>query len=132
MIDGLRKQYHFQPNPDGAGKLAWDVHRLIERASALQVTQVPIATFDKLLDTVHWFDAHHEFTVRAVMEHAKLIEDADLSYAIILGADGRVMDGMHRICKAVADGREWIDAVQFDEDPPPDYVGVEPDVLPYD
>lgn len=61
----------------------------------------------------------------------RLIDAADLSYPIILSASGGVMDGMHRIVKAVLDGRTTIDAVQFDEDPDPDHVGVGPDDLPY-
>lgn len=66
------------------------------------------------------------------MEHAKLINEADLSYAIILDAHGRVMDGMHRICKAVMIGTSEIDAVQFHVDPPPDYKNCDPATLPYD
>lgn len=41
------------------------------------------------------------------------------------------MDGMHRVAKAALQGRNEIEAVQFDEDPDPDYVGREPDELPY-
>jgi hypothetical protein len=35
------------------------------------------------------------------VEHVRLIEAADLSFAIILSSDGRVMDGIHRVAKAV-------------------------------
>jgi hypothetical protein len=41
------------------------------------------------------------------------------------------MDGMHRVAKAVMEGREAIEAVQFDEDPAPDHVGLGPKELPY-
>ena len=58
--------------------------------------------------------------------------EADLRYPIILSADGRVMDGMHRVAKAYLEGRETIQAVQFEVDPRPDYIGVEADDLPYD
>ena len=34
------------------------------------------------------------------------------------------MDGMHRVGKALLLGRSSIDAVQFNKDPEPDYVGV--------
>lgn len=34
----------------------------------------------------------------------RLIHDVDLSFPIILGPDGRVMDGMHRIARAVMEG----------------------------
>jgi hypothetical protein len=42
------------------------------------------------------------------------------------------MDGMHRACRALLEGRTGIPAVQFSNDPPPDYVGREPDSLRYD
>lgn len=41
------------------------------------------------------------------------------------------MDGMHRPAKALLHGREHVDAVQFDEDPEPDHVGLGPDDLPH-
>lgn len=61
----------------------------------------------------------------------KLIEEADRSFPIILSATGAVMDGMHRSAKALLQGREEIDAVQFDRDPEPDQIGLRPDELPY-
>ena len=42
------------------------------------------------------------------------------------------MDGMHRVAKAFIAGHEYIDAVQFTEDPEPDYIDVDLDTLPYD
>ncbi len=57
---------------------------------------------------------------------------ADLAYPIILDSAGRVMDGMHRIGKALMLGHDYIDAVQFTVDPAPDYLGCDPDTLPYD
>ena len=46
-------------------------------------------------------------------------------------SDGRIMDGMHRVCKALLLGHRDIEAVRFVEDPTPDYIGVAPDDLPY-
>lgn len=43
----------------------------------------------------------------------RLTQQVDLAYPIILGADGRVMDGMHRIARALLDGLPTIRAVQF-------------------
>ena len=61
----------------------------------------------------------------------RLIKETDLSYPIILSSDGRVMDGMHRVAKALLGGQETIEAVQFSQDPEPDYIDVLPDDLPY-
>ncbi len=114
-------QYHFWPGDSGLD--AWDVHRLIELSRGLPVRAIEVASIAEF-DTVHWFDGTLERpTVRKVIEHAKLIQHADLSHAIILGQDGRVMDGMHRAARALLEGHETIDAVQFEIDPEPDYRG---------
>jgi hypothetical protein len=60
------------------------------------------------------------------------MQDCDLAFPIILSNDGRVMDGMHRVCKALLQKHNEIEAVRFIEDPEPDYIGVHPDDLPYD
>jgi hypothetical protein len=65
-------------------------------------------------------------------QHIRLIETADLRFPIILSSEGRVMDGMHRVVKALLAGRATIDAVRFTVDPEPDYIGVDPNQLPYD
>ena len=39
---------------------------------------------------------------------------------------------MHRVCKALLQGFDDIEAVRFAQDPEPDYIGVHPDDLPYD
>jgi hypothetical protein len=41
-------------------------------------------------------------------------------------------DGMHRVCKALFENRTEIEAVRFVHDPAPNYIGVDPDDLPYD
>jgi hypothetical protein len=51
---------------------------------------------------------------------------------VILGPDGRVMDGMHRIARALLEGRTTITAARFPVVPAPDHRGVHPDDLPYD
>jgi hypothetical protein len=70
-------------------------------------------------------------TWRTMLDHMTLIDEADLSFPIILSSSGAVMDGMHRVAKAVRRGWSEIDAVQFDDDPEPDHVGRGPNELPY-
>jgi hypothetical protein len=125
----VRKQYHFWPSERGL--LAWDVHRLIELSRELPRMQVPVESIAEL-DQVYWFDGEDERpTCRKVLQHLRLIEETDLAHPIILAADGRVMDGMHRVAKAVLEGRETIEAVKFNTDPEPDHVGRRPSELPY-
>lgn len=103
------------------GSWAWRVERLIELAADLPPEEVEVASFRELDFTV-WEGAP---TVREVVEHARRIMEADLSYPIIVSADGWIMDGCHRLAKAFMEGRETIKAVRFEKDPPPDeFIGM--------
>lgn len=123
----MRKQYYFRPS--SRGLLAWDVDRLVRLSSTLPRKRIPLSEIREL-DEV-WFGEDEPSTWRAMIEHMKLIEEADPSFPIILSSSGAVMDGMHRVAKAAWQGQEEIEAVQFDEDPEPDHVGLGPKELPY-
>ncbi len=122
----MRKQYHFRPS--AAGLRAWDIERLVALSKNLKWQLVPLASIREL-DEPYWGEP---MTCRNVAEHARLIEEADLGCPIILSSDGRIMDGMHRVLKALMRGARDIRAVRFLTDPEPDFVGVDPDDLPYD
>ena len=124
----MRKQYYFRPSAQGL--LAWDVDRLVERSRDFPVRSVPLAEIPSLDEPV--FGEGDAATWRAFVAHVRLLQAAELSYPIILAADGAVMDGRHRVARALLEGRPAIDAVQFRDDPPPDYVGWHPDDLPYE
>lgn len=125
----LRPQYHFRESEQGL--LAWDVMGLIERVSDLIPSEVHISEISEL-DQPHWFDLEGDSpTCRKIAEHARMIEEADLTYPIIIDHVGRVLDGMHRVCKALNQGLETILAYRLLEMPEPDYVGVAPSDLPY-
>ena len=127
----MRKQYHFWPAADGGGFDAWDVDRLIELSRELPVEAVPLDSIGEI-DTPYWFDGSAETpTVRKVVEHTALILEADLAYPIILGHDGRVMDGMHRVARALMAGRSHIDAARFPAPLEADYRNCQPRDLPY-
>ncbi len=124
-----RKQYSVWPGESGVD--AWDVDRLIELSADLPVEEVDVAKIGAI-DTDYWFDTSgDEPTVRGVVEHARRINDVDLARPIILGADGRVMDGMHRVAKAILEGNATIKAVRFLKEPDPDYRDCKPNELPY-
>ena len=124
----MRKQYHFWPGNNGLD--AWDVDRLIRLSAGLPVIEVPLAAIAEV-DTVYWFDGKSEQpTVRKVIEHARLISEVDTSYPVILGPDGRVMDGMHRIARLLLDGQAAVRARKFDVLPEPDHRDCDPADLP--
>ena len=91
---------------------------------------MPLANICEL-DEVYWANDEGGMTCRQMVDHARLMEEADTTHPVILSSDGRVMDGMHRVCKALFLGRDAIEAVRFAVDPEPDYVGAHPDDLPY-
>ncbi len=126
----VRTQYHFWPGT--RGKDAWDVQRLIALSADLPVETVRLDEIGEV-DSVYWFDGTtYPATVRAVIEHCRLIAEVDLTHPIILGPDGRVMDGMHRIARSILDGHDSIQARRFIDLPPPDFRDVnDPTELPY-
>lgn len=124
----MRKQYYFRPSPRGL--LAWDVDRLVQLSREFPVRAVPLAEIRELDSPM--FGEDEPATWRSFAAHCRLVQEAELKYPIIRAADGAVMDGMHRVTKALVEGRATIDAVQFAADPEPDYVGRRPDELPYE
>ena len=126
----IRAQYYFCNSDDGL--LAWDVRRLIELSKDLHVEPIDLTQIVEL-DENHWYANGSESpTCRSLLQHMQLIEEADLTFPVILDQEGRVMDGMHRVCKAVREGKDTIPAVRFATNPEPDFVGCDPDELPYD
>lgn len=84
------------------------------------------------IDSDYWF--FHQSakpTVREIVEHARLISQADTACPIILGPDGRVMDGMHRVARALLERRSSISAVELEALPEPDFRDCRPEDLPY-
>jgi len=128
-LDDVRKQYHFWPGESGLD--AWDVDRLVALSRDLQGVAVDVSTIADV-DTVYWFDEVQTPTVRRIVEHMSVIEEVDVAYPIILGPDGRVMDGMHRIARAMLEGKSTIPAVRLERLPEPDYCNCRPADLPYD
>jgi hypothetical protein len=125
----VRKQYHFWPGDEGID--AWDVERLIILSSGLPIRDVPLESITDV-DTDYWFDGSAEIpTVRKIVEHLRLVQEVDTLYPIILGVDGRVMDGMHRVARAILEGQSSIRAVRFEHQPQPDYRNCQPEDLPY-
>jgi hypothetical protein len=95
----IRPQYHFRNSQKGL--LAWDVRRLVKLSEHLPVRRVKVSEIAEV-DENHWyFYGNVTPTCRSIVEHCALIRDSDLSIPIILDQAGRVMDGMHRVCKAI-------------------------------
>jgi hypothetical protein len=106
------------PGPDGSMRF-WRMHQLWQLAAGLSVKKVRLSQLDGF-DEVRWFGGPRNIvpTCRAIAEHARDIQAANLSYPIILSPTGEVLDGWHRICKAYLEGIEELAAVQLVTLPP--------------
>ena len=115
----MKRERHSRPHPEG--RAVWFTDNLWQKAKALKMQPVKIAKI-KEFHMNCWFDEKNPPTCLNVARHAQRIAAADLAYPIILSSDGGLMDGGHRLAKAWNQGLEYVDAVQFTEDPEPDYI----------
>ena len=103
-------------------RVSWQVARLWDLSKDLPVLAVPLSDLTEC-DRNMWFGTRGgPPTVRNVVSHLRRIVDADLSVPIILRTDGRILDGVHRVAKAMLKGYKSIKAVRFTEMPAPDFV----------
>jgi len=94
------------------GRHSWSVPRLFELSRSLPVMDVP-------LNHLSLYYTYEKLTLRDMVMHMKAVNAADLGRPIILDEDGELMDGRHRLMKAMLLGCETIKAVRFDENPDP-------------
>lgn len=126
----MRIQYHSRMV--NGHRHIWDVLKLVEMTRDFPVKNVALSDI-KELDEDYWYDGDSPPpTPRSVAVHAMLIQACDMDYPIILDSKGRIMDGMHRCCRALIEKREHIQAVQFESDPEPHYIDEPFENLPQD
>ena len=123
----MRRQYHFRQV--GEDTHIWDVHHLVELTKMCIAKKVQLVDIQEL-NEAYWFPDQYP-TTQQIIEHFQLVQDADLSYPIILCAEGRIMDGMHRVAKASLLKQAEILAVRFEQTPLPDFINVDEDELDY-
>lgn len=94
------------------GSDGWSVSRLIDLSKDFKVMSIP-------LDHININNIYEGLNLRGMVMHMNAVNDADLSFPIILDEDGELMDGRHRIMKCLLLGKHKIKAVRFDENPEP-------------
>ncbi len=94
------------------GKHKWHVSRLFELAKKLPVMDIPLMH-------INMYHEYEGLTLREMAGHIVAVNNADLAYPIILDEDGEIMDGRHRLIKAIITGKDTIKAVRFSENPSP-------------
>lgn len=97
----------------------WYTERLWELAKDLPEYEVEVERFEEL-DRDCWFSESKPPTIREVAGHCQRINEADLRIPVIINDNGRLMDGGHRLARALIEGRKTVKAVRFEEMPEPD------------
>lgn len=100
------------------GKHKWHAACLFELSKDLPVMKIP-------LEHINMYNKYESMTLRELAGHIVAVEKADLKYPIILDEDGEIMDGRHRLLKAIIKGKRTIKAVRFLENPSPCEIGNE-------
>lgn len=85
----------------------WIIDDLINRSRDLPVFELPLAHIDFTMLKFNCPDLI-EFC-----RHGRHVIECDLSYPIIMDFKGAILDGRHRICKALFLGHETILAKRF-------------------
>ena len=95
--------------------------RLWALAADLEPFEIEVESIAEL-DQDCWYEPDRIPTLRSVADHCRRINEADLSIPVILNEDGSLMDGGHRLCKALLLGNKTLRAVRFTEMPAPDEI----------
>ena len=100
------------------GDVVYSIPSIITQARNLKPFSIPIAGI--------WLGyGISSEDISDFVEHMKAVLAVDKSYPIILDHQGWVIDGRHRIARALYDGDIYIQAVRFQE--PPEYMRKEED-----
>jgi hypothetical protein len=95
----------------------WTVTNLIARAKDLEPFDLPLAAIYSGSEV--WSPVGSAY---GIAHHVRRALDVNTEYPIILCQRGFIMDGWHRVLRALIDGKATIKAVRFEETPPYDYL----------
>ena len=101
------------------GDKVWIFTNLIARARDLVPFDLPLAAIYSGSEV--WTPVGSAYDIA---HHVRRALDVNTEYPIILCQQGFIMDGWHRVLRALIDGKATIKAVRFAETPPYDYVKV--------
>lgn len=110
------KDYHSHEHE--GERWVWDVRRLWRLSNGISARRVPIRSLSFNLAGSCWFTENPP--LMDLVKHFRRVMSADLRYPIILSPDNYVMDGLHRLTKAIIRKHTHIWAVKFKELPDPD------------
>jgi len=87
------------------------IHDALRLAKDLEVKEL------KISEMYIAYPSPNNETLRSFVMHMKMVNESDLDFPILMNQDGSVIDGRHRLAKALLEGHETIKVKRFDEDP---------------
>ena len=100
------------------GNERWKVTRLFDLTKDFKAFDIP-------LQHLYVDYSYENVSLREMAGHMEAVRCADVGYPIILDEDGIIMDGRHRVMRAILDDADSIKAVRFKENPEPCYLSDE-------
>ena len=101
-------------------RLLWYTEGLWKKAEQLVPFEVEVAGVEEL-DENCWFGSRAP-TIREVLATLNGFKRLTSPIRLFLTTTGSLMDGRHRLCKAILEGHSKIKAVQFSSTPTPDEI----------
>lgn len=95
------------------GDWRYDIAGVLFEARDLEPFDLPLCA----LDFRHWCETWGEGGMREIVMHMQVVLAADLSHPVVLCPDGALIDGRHRIARALLEGHTTIRAVRFHVEP---------------
>jgi len=100
------------------GKKGWYIHNLIKHSKDKNNTiEFKLDIHSICLNENVW----GSLSMYDIANHFKQTLDADLKYRIIIGEDGLILDGWHRILKSIIQNKRYIKAIKFKKNPDFDF-----------
>lgn len=108
----IEKWYKPKDQMCSLGVNSWSVPRLFELSKSFKVMDVP-------LDHLNVYYTYSNLTLRDMVMHMNAVNSADLTKPIILDENGELMDGRHRLMKAMMLKKKTVKVVRFKKNPSP-------------
>ena len=117
----MQRPRHTHSTERHGKRYIWYTERLWKLAKGLPEYEVDVESFREL-DRDCWFGEGRAPTIREIAEHCRRINETEPHYPVIINDNGQLMDGGHRLARALLEGRKTVKAVRFKEMPEPDEV----------
>ncbi len=94
----------------------WDTADLFEQIKdSSNIVEYELDTYSVNLNVRVW---QKEMSIFDFLNHVKRINKANLDFPLIISAEGWILDGWHRLLKAIINDIRYIKAIRFKINPP--------------